>query len=62
MQMSAECPWCSTETMKIFHTGYQCPRVKAVEYYPDGRVKRVEYRDGYSIMPIGPAISASQTT
>lgn len=25
-----------------FHAG-PCPRVKAVEYYPDGTVKRVEY-------------------
>jgi hypothetical protein len=27
-----------------------CPRIKAVEYYPDGTVKRVEY---HGIPPVG---------
>jgi hypothetical protein len=25
------------------HHSVQCPRIKAIEYYPDGTVKRVEY-------------------
>jgi len=25
--------------------GPACPRVKAIEYYPDGTIKRVEYND-----------------
>jgi hypothetical protein len=25
--------------------GRLCPSVKAIEYYPDGGIKRVEYRD-----------------
>lgn len=33
------CPHCGN-----IHSG-QCSRVKAIEYYPDGRVKRVEYHD-----------------
>lgn len=31
------CWWCGT-----IH-GVTCPRVKALEYHPDGRVKRVEF-------------------
>jgi hypothetical protein len=23
-----------------------CPAIKAVDYYPDGTVRRIEYRDG----------------
>ena len=38
----------NSETGACRHCGYMhpnmpCPRVKAIEYYPDGRVKRVEY-------------------
>lgn len=33
------CRWCG-----FMHTG-QCPCVKAIEYYPDGVVKRVEFHD-----------------
>lgn len=28
----------------ISHQG-QCPRIKSIEYWPDGTVKRVEYHD-----------------
>lgn len=27
----------------MFHSSGACPRVKAIEYYPDGSIKRVEY-------------------
>lgn len=30
-----------------WHSG-QCPRVKAVEYWPNGTVKKIEYHDGKS--------------
>lgn len=33
------CPHCGNA-----HSG-QCPRVKAIEYYPDGKIKRVEYKE-----------------
>jgi hypothetical protein len=31
------CPWCAG-----FHVGV-CPRVKLIEYYPDGGIKKVEF-------------------
>ena len=40
---AAPCPWCSTEFVKVYHTG-PCPRVKAIEYYPNGTVRRVEFK------------------
>ena len=38
------CPWCSRplEHHWVFHNG-PCPRVKAIDYYPDGSIKRVEF-------------------
>ena len=38
------CPWCSRPSVYhwVFHNG-PCPRVRAVEYYPDGSIKRVEF-------------------
>lgn len=38
------CPWCSREGLTIWHSG-GCPRVKAIEYYPSGGVKRVEFHE-----------------
>lgn len=35
----ALCRWCG-----YTHSGV-CPRVKAIEYFPDGAVKRVELHD-----------------
>jgi hypothetical protein len=37
--MNKPCNYCGQT-----HTG-TCPRVKAIEYWPDGTVKRVELRD-----------------
>ena len=34
-----------------FH-GVRCPEVKAIEYFPDGTVKRVEYVTPTDLMPI----------
>lgn len=36
------CPYCSDDYQKISHGG-TCPRVKAIEYYPNGTIKRVEF-------------------
>lgn len=35
------CPYCLT----VYHLGAVCPKVKAFEYYPDGNLKRVEFKD-----------------
>ena len=36
----SHCPYCAAYS----HNGL-CPRVKAIEYYPNGTVKRVELKD-----------------
>ncbi len=38
------------DTPKCVHCGYQphqgqCPRIKAIDYFRDGQIKRVEYHD-----------------
>lgn len=40
------CPWCSNPQAGslTYHQG-PCPRVKSVEYNPDGSIKKVEFRD-----------------
>ena len=35
------CPWCSGDALPVFHS-VACPRVKAIEYHANGRVRRVE--------------------
>jgi hypothetical protein len=40
------CPWCSSEYNFIYHSG-RCPIVKSIEYYQDGRIKKVEYVEPY---------------
>jgi hypothetical protein len=40
-KLEDECPWCSG----IIHYGSPCPRVKAIEYHPNGMIKRVEFKD-----------------
>lgn len=35
------CPWCSGPFTTVYHDGL-CPRLKAIEYYPNGSPKRVE--------------------
>ena len=37
-----ECPYCRVGT---YHLGAICPKVKALEYYADGTLKRVEFKD-----------------
>jgi hypothetical protein len=43
-QVCLPCPYCSNSGQQVYHGG-KCPLVKAVEYYPDGAVKRVEFYD-----------------
>ena len=46
----ASCGYCGG-----YHTGRACPRVKAFEYHPDGKVKRVEFFEPFprpSIVPM----------
>ncbi len=37
--MHNECPHCPG----VQHLGGPCPKVRAVEYYPNGMIKRVEF-------------------
>ena len=39
------CPWCSGEYTNVIHSG-PCPRIKAIEYHPNGTIKRVEFNEG----------------
>lgn len=34
-----------------YHTG-ACPRVRAIEYHPNGTVKRIEYHEPTPVQPI----------
>lgn len=48
-----ECPYCSDEITKIYHNG-KCPKVKSIEYYETGEIKRVEFNEwnhGYPTWP-----------
>lgn len=42
-----KCPHCGS----MPHSGV-CPSVKAIEYYPDGTVKRVEYKGAGDYVPV----------
>ncbi len=48
------CPHCG-----MGHTG-TCPRVKAIDYYENGTVKRVEYHQEYYSRPITYEVPAPQ--
>ena len=41
LDMPEPCSWCSGETVMVFHT-LACPRVIAIEYHTNGKVRRVE--------------------
>ena len=43
------CPWCNG----VGHNAVQCPRVRVIEFYEDGRCKRVEFHDCF--LPYDPA-------
>jgi hypothetical protein len=46
------CPHCG-----MGHTG-TCPRIKAIDYYPDGTTKRVEYHEPKPVAwPMSPPVA-----
>lgn len=45
LSMPGACPHCSGPFRYVTHGGSACPRIKAVEYHPNGAVKRVEFRE-----------------
>ena len=49
---TATCRWCG-----LIHTGNGiCPTVKAIEYFEDGQIKRVEFKTpaDYALPPLQP--------
>lgn len=38
------CPYCNNGIFAVYHRGI-CPKVKSIEYFPDGRTKKVEFKD-----------------
>ena len=38
------CPYCSNDSVQVYHGG-KCPKVKAIEYYENGTVKKVEFNE-----------------
>ncbi len=57
------CKWCSVDSYKIWHGG-KCPKVKAIEYHPNGAVKRVEFYGPCGFVPscVSPFFSGSNVT
>lgn len=45
-QMPGACHWCSTKDQATFHGG-MCPRIRTIEYYPDGQVKHIALREEF---------------
>lgn len=41
LDMPEPCAWCSGEQALVYHT-LACPRVIAIEYHANGKVRRVE--------------------
>lgn len=41
---TGSCPYCSRGDYYVYHYGGVCPKVRAIEYHPDGTVKKVEFR------------------
>lgn len=37
------CPWCSNDLQKIYH--WPCPNIEEVEYYENGNIKRIKFRN-----------------
>ena len=45
LEVEGYCPHCSNPPSNyVYHNGV-CPKVKAVEYHPDGTIKRIEYKE-----------------
>lgn len=43
-QIEGACPYCSPHGGAVLHPTKVCPKVKAIEYHPDGSTKRVEFK------------------
>jgi hypothetical protein len=48
-----ECPYCSSDLTKIYHMG-QCPKIKSIEYYPDGKTRKIEFTEKQHDLPLWP--------
>lgn len=55
------CPYCSGPSQAVFHGG-TCPLVKAIEYHPDGGVKRVEFHGPALPLSIQEALNSGDGT
>lgn len=49
----SECPYCSNDITKVYHTG-KCPKIKSIEYYPNGKTKKIEFKEEDFRYPIWP--------
>jgi len=38
------CPHCSGGGTQVYHQG-ACPKIKGIEYHPNGTIKKIEYKD-----------------
>lgn len=47
------CPWCN-----MLHKNQRCSQVKAIEYFEDGKIKRVEFMTALDYYPL-PIVSYS---
>lgn len=44
LSMPGACQHCSGPFQIVLHSG-PCPRIKAIEYHPNGAVKRIEFKE-----------------
>lgn len=44
-QIPGACPYCSGPHTAVIHGDGVCPRVAEIEFYDNGRVKRVRFHD-----------------
>lgn len=49
-----KCQWCG-----VIHLTTKCPQVKAIDYWPDGKIKRVEFHADKPIVGCTPNLSAT---
>lgn len=54
VNFSEACPWCSSAMQYVIHSGV-CPKIKSIEYHPNGSVRQVEFRDPHYLPPSPPA-------
>ena len=45
LEVKGYCPYCSNPPYDYVYHGGACPKIKAIEYHPNGTVKRIEYKD-----------------